>query len=215
MGVTTQKEIKIDFYDSRYIAVNVKQYDEGSRHIIVSCCNHGKFVKLNQTTHVVYMRLKRPDGKGIFRKCTITHDGKIDVCLVGKALEFSGRCNVDLVVYDKLYGYGSGNNDYDGWFVVEVIDDNNGNIELIHYPPANVEYDDAGNVSIKTIQQNDETVTIPDNPYPYVKEDDGNVVFASVSPTGQIFVPGSNILTTMSFYVNVVSSVFSDGVELI
>lgn len=215
MGVLTiPNEIKIDFHESRYIAVNVKQYDSNSREIILACCNKGKFFKLNKNYHIVFMRLKRPDDKGMMSQCDITTEGKIKIILTNQMLDVVGRCYVDVIVFDKLHS--ASDPSFSGMFVTQVIDDGEGNIEIVQTPPAIVDDDGEGNVSVDLLQGANGTIAIPENPYPYVVvDDDGNVTMANISETGEISIPDANIATTMTFYINVIPSVFHEGIELI
>jgi len=98
MDLAIIKHIKVDFHDSRYISVNAKQFDEGSRYILVSCYNQGKFHRLDQMYNMAFIRYRKPDLKNVFNMCQINENGEILVELTMQMLSEPGGCYADLVI---------------------------------------------------------------------------------------------------------------------
>lgn len=123
MAIKTTINIDIDFYDKKYILVNAKQLDRGSkildegvdvngkeysrwvdgssRYLSVTCYNHGELLTLDSRDHAAYIRYKKPDGHAIFNFCQIDDEGKIIVGFTEQMLVVEGICVADLVIVDK------------------------------------------------------------------------------------------------------------------
>ena len=92
------KEISIDFYNSRYIAINTKQYDKSSRYIVVSCYDKNTFFPIDNIYNHAFVRYRKPDDNSVFNCCDITKDGKILIELTEQMQAFVGKCFFDLVI---------------------------------------------------------------------------------------------------------------------
>lgn len=98
MNLEIIKEQKVDFYTSKYISINVKQYDKSSRYILVTCCNQETFFPIDNIYNHAFVRYRKPDEKNIFNCCDITEDGKVLIELTEQMLAFVGKCFIDLVI---------------------------------------------------------------------------------------------------------------------
>ena len=101
MNLQSIVNINVDFYDKKYILVNAKQLDKGSRFLLVTCYNHGQSVILNKGNHSAYIRYKKADDFGAFNFCDITNDGKIKVELTEQMLAADGMCYAELVIVKR------------------------------------------------------------------------------------------------------------------
>lgn len=98
MNLEIIKEQKVDFYTSKYISINVKQYDKSSRYILVTCCNQETFFPIDNIYNHAFVRYRKPDEKNVFNCCDITEDGKVLIELTEQMLAFVGKCFIDLVI---------------------------------------------------------------------------------------------------------------------
>ena len=101
MSLQSITNINVDFYDKKYILINAKQLDKGSRFLLVTCYNHGTLFSLDYANQSAYIRYKKSDGYSVFNFCKITNEGKILVELTEQMLALSGICLADLVIVDK------------------------------------------------------------------------------------------------------------------
>lgn len=101
MNLQSIVNINVDFYDKKYILVNAKQLDKGSRFLLVSCYNHGTPFSLDYTSQSVYIRYKKADDYSVFNLCEINKDGKILVELTEQMLATDGISQADLVIVNK------------------------------------------------------------------------------------------------------------------
>lgn len=101
MALEITTNIDLDFYDKKYILINAKQLDKGSRFLYVTCYDHGELKPLSEGEHVAYIRYKKPDGHAVFNKCGIDAKGKIKVNLTEQMLAVDGLCYADLVIVNK------------------------------------------------------------------------------------------------------------------
>ena len=97
----TTTNIKVDFYDKKYILLNAKQFDKKTRFLSVVCYNHGELYPINASEHSAYIRYKKPDEYGVFNFCEITRKGEILVELTEQMLASAGICDADLVIVNK------------------------------------------------------------------------------------------------------------------
>lgn len=101
MGLQTNMRLNIDFYDTKYILINAKQYDDASRWITIACYNQGEVFNLSSNTHTAYIRYKKADGNGVLNSCKINYKGEVLVELTEQMLAASGICYVDLIIVNK------------------------------------------------------------------------------------------------------------------
>ena len=66
MALQTITNINVDFYDKKYILINAKQYDRGSRFLSVTCYNQGILFPINAGEHSAYVRYKKSDNNSVF-----------------------------------------------------------------------------------------------------------------------------------------------------
>lgn len=101
MAIESIININVDFCDKKYILINAKQLDKGSRFLLVTCYNHGALFPLDYANQSAYIRYKKSDDYSVFNFCKITNEGKILVELTEQMLASSGICSADLVIVDK------------------------------------------------------------------------------------------------------------------
>lgn len=101
MNLETTQNINLDFYKTKMITVDAKQYDKSSRYLLISCYNQGTFFKFNNSSHSVYVRYKKPDEYPVFNSCSITDDGNILIELTEQMLSVPGICSADLIIVNK------------------------------------------------------------------------------------------------------------------
>lgn len=101
MSLKIITHLNVDFYDKKYILINAKQYDSGSRYILITCYNHGEIYPINANEHSAYVRYKKSDNQSVFNFCEIDLDGKILIELTEQMLARDGICYVDLVIVTK------------------------------------------------------------------------------------------------------------------
>lgn len=101
MALQAVANISVDFYDKKYISINSKQFDRGTRFLSITCYSHGEPCPLNSGEHSAYIRYRKPDGYCVFNFCDITIKGKILVELTEQMLAVAGICYTDLVVVNK------------------------------------------------------------------------------------------------------------------
>ena len=76
-----------------------------------------------------------------------------------------------------------------------------------------VSHDDEGNVSIQELIENGNIIDF-NTLRPFVVNDgNGNVYLSSIEKNGEVIMPNTSVLSTMTFYVNVIDSVFNTNVE--
>lgn len=100
MALEITTNIDLDFYDKKYILINAKQLDKGSRTLFVTCYNNGEPFPISAGEHTAYIRYRKPDGHAVFNFCTINTKGKIEVKLTEQMLVVDGLCYADLVIVD-------------------------------------------------------------------------------------------------------------------
>lgn len=98
MNLEIIKELKVDFYNAKYISVNVKQCDRSSRYILVTCCNQEDFFPIDNIYNYAFVRYRKPDDKNVFNLCDITEDGRVLIELTEQMTSFVGKCFIDLVI---------------------------------------------------------------------------------------------------------------------
>ena len=101
MALQIMTDIKVDFYDKKYILINAKQYDDCSRWISITCYNQGNLFNLSSSKHSVYIRYRKADGHGVLNSCRVNSKGEVLVELTEQMLAASGICYVDLIIADK------------------------------------------------------------------------------------------------------------------
>ena len=101
MALQIMTSINVDFYDEKYILINAKQYDSGSRWILISCYNQGKFFNLRPSEHFACIKYRKADGHEVFNFCQINYKGEVLVELTEQMLAVNGICSVDLVIINK------------------------------------------------------------------------------------------------------------------
>lgn len=101
MALQIMTNIKVDFYDKKYILINAKQYDDCSRWISITCYNQGDIFNLSSSKHSVYIRYRKADGHGVLNSCRVNSKGEVLVELTEQMLAASGICYVDLIITDK------------------------------------------------------------------------------------------------------------------
>ena len=101
MALEVLKNINVDFYDTKYIMINAKQYDDRSRWISITCYNQGSLFNISASKHSAYVRYRKADGYGVLNYCRINHRGEILVELTEQMLAAGGVCYVDLIIVNK------------------------------------------------------------------------------------------------------------------
>ncbi len=98
MGLSTTKNISLDFYNNNRVVINAIQYDTESRYINVTCTDYGKKVSLNSSEVSAFIRYKKSDGNDIFNDTTIQDDGTIQILLTQQMLAVTGMQTADLLI---------------------------------------------------------------------------------------------------------------------
>lgn len=101
MSLEIMTNISVDFYDTKYIKINAKQYDNSSRWVAVSCYNQGKLLNLSSSKHSAYVRYRKADEYGVLNSCRINYRGEVLVELTEQMLSVDGICYVDLIIINK------------------------------------------------------------------------------------------------------------------
>lgn len=101
MNLQSIINIDVDFYNKKYILINAKQLDKGSRFLLVTCYNHGTLYSLDYASQSAYIRYKKADDYSVFNLCEIDNNGKILVELTEQMLAAAGICTADLVIVNK------------------------------------------------------------------------------------------------------------------
>ena len=101
MNLQSIINIDVDFYNKKYMLINAKQLDKGSRFLLVTCYNHGTPFSLDRASQSAYIRYKKADDYSVFNLCEIDNDGKILVELTEQMLAAAGICKADLVIVNK------------------------------------------------------------------------------------------------------------------
>lgn len=101
MALQTTANIKVDFYDKKYVLINAKQFDKNSRFLSVTCYNHGEIYHINKEEHSAYIRYRKADNNSVFNFCDIDSNGNIIVELTEQMLAADGICCADLVIVNK------------------------------------------------------------------------------------------------------------------
>jgi hypothetical protein len=101
MALKIDTNINVDFYDKKYIMINAKQYDSGSRWIAITCYNDGDIYNISSSKHSAYIRYRKSDGNGVLNSCRINNKGEILVELTEQMLAADGICYVDLIIVNK------------------------------------------------------------------------------------------------------------------
>ena len=98
MNLDVTREIEVDFYDSKYICINAKQYDNVTRFLLITCCNQGEPIAVDSNCNA-YIRYRKADDLIVLNNCIITDDGKVLVELTEQMLAAEGICQCDIVIY--------------------------------------------------------------------------------------------------------------------
>lgn len=101
MALEIITNINVDFYDNKYIMINAKQLDSGSRWIYVTCYNQGNLYNLSASKHTAFIRWKKADENAVLNSCRINHRGEVLVELTEQMLAVDGICYVDLIIVNK------------------------------------------------------------------------------------------------------------------
>lgn len=101
MALQITTNLNIDFYDNKYIMLNAKQYDSGSRWITITCYNQGNPYNISASKHSAYIKYMKPDGNAVLNSCKINYKGEILVELTEQMLAVDGICYADLFVINK------------------------------------------------------------------------------------------------------------------
>lgn len=99
MDIITQY-ITLDFVNNNFISVNAKQYDKGTRQIIITCTDKGKKQKLSSSLHRCNVRMIKPNNMPVLDTATINDDGTVTVLLTEDMLVSAGLGKLELEVYD-------------------------------------------------------------------------------------------------------------------
>ncbi len=100
MGIKIYRNVNVDFSNSRYIMMDVKQYDSKSRYIKVTCHDCGNPVNLNPKNCYAFIRYRKSDSFNVFNTCTILENGQIVFELTEQMLSSVGICYADIMVVD-------------------------------------------------------------------------------------------------------------------
>lgn len=180
MSLNVTRQLNVDLHDTKYITINAKQFDKSSRFILITCYDQGNIIKLDSSVNYAYIRYRKADDFGVFNSCQITSEGKILVELTEQMLATPGMCYADLVILENTNETETPTTNATT-SLVSSSSDANGNVNLSAQPPV------------------------------YTTDDgEGNVFMAGIASTGEITLKGPNIVSTMLFCVNVISTAFNN-----
>lgn len=101
MALQITTNINVDFYDNKYIMINAKQLDNGSRWVAITCYNQGDLYNLSTNKHTAFIRWKKADENAVLNSCRINNRGEVLVELTEQMLAVDGICYVDLLIVNK------------------------------------------------------------------------------------------------------------------
>ena len=101
MALQINTNINVDFYDKKYIMINAKHLDSGSRWITITCYNQGDLYNLSSNKHTAFIKWKKADKNAVLNSCRINHKGEILVELTEQMLATDGICYADLIIVNK------------------------------------------------------------------------------------------------------------------
>lgn len=207
MDFEVLKEVKLDFHDSKYVAVNAKQFDGLGRYVEITCSNNGKAIRIEKNKYFAFVRYRRADGLGIVDSCKIMDNGKVRLCLTKKMLDVEGKCYADIILVESNSTRSPVADN--GFFVVDhIYNESEQSLELMFSPSLNFECVD-GVLHIKSVNQDGNAVSICQNPEPFASFDgNGTLTIATINKSGEITVGEANILSTMGLWINVIGSSF-------
>lgn len=99
----TTAKITLDLYAKNVVSVAAKQYDDETRYIEITCVENGVIFTVDKTIMSAFIRLKKPDDKGVFNEVEITSDGKLKIELTEQMLSASGRAIADVFLLRKVF----------------------------------------------------------------------------------------------------------------
>lgn len=96
------QNIKLDFCRNDYKAITVKQYDAGSRHVLITCTNNDSVYKLDPSNQKCNVKMMTPDNRAIWDdSCvSITEDGKVLVTFTENMVMANGTGQLEIQVIE-------------------------------------------------------------------------------------------------------------------
>lgn len=102
MGVNkSEKNIKVDVYDSSALVIRAKQYDTLSRYINITCTNCGTVLDITPSTCYAMVKVITPDNRAIHNTATVNSNGTITVELTKSILNYAGVGYMEVNIYSK------------------------------------------------------------------------------------------------------------------
>lgn len=101
------QNITLDFCRNDYRAITIKQYDAGSRHILITCTNNGSVYKLDSSIHTCNVKMMTPDNRAIWdnRCVSITEDGKVHVTFTENMVMANGTGKLEIQIIENSTSY--------------------------------------------------------------------------------------------------------------
>ena len=97
------QKITLDFWRNDYKTICVKQYDQDSRILNISCVSNGSAIKL-QPSHMCNVKMITPDKRNIYNPATRNEDGTLTVVFTQTMLSASGTGKLEIEVIDTNAG---------------------------------------------------------------------------------------------------------------
>lgn len=97
------QKITLDFWRNEYKTICVKQYDQNSRIINISCLSNGSTIKL-EAYHMCNVKMITPDKRNIYNTATRNEDGTLTVVFTQAMLCASGTGKLEIEIIDTNAG---------------------------------------------------------------------------------------------------------------
>lgn len=97
------QKITLDFWRNEYKTICVKQYDQDSRILNISCLSNGTVIKL-EAYHMCNVKMITPDKRNIYNTATRNEDGTLTVVFTQTMLSVSGTGKLEIEIIDTNAG---------------------------------------------------------------------------------------------------------------
>ena len=100
MGLrNVSRYVILDVSKSKYVVVQVKQYDINIREIIAKITDNGKPYEIDNTI-VPRVKCKKDDGTLVVNDCTILENGDVKIDVTDQMTAAAGMCDCELALFD-------------------------------------------------------------------------------------------------------------------
>lgn len=95
------QKITLDFNNPTLQTLRFHQYDKDTRHVIVTCMEYGKIVKIDKSTIEARVKWAKPDGNPVFNDEIINDDGTITIQCTEQMLAAHGYAYAEIMLLEK------------------------------------------------------------------------------------------------------------------